>query len=108
MAVMKKRSMAGTNIPPVENQWAEIVPPQQVVTIQEARQVSGYVLHLRFSDGHEANVDFAPFLRASQHPDVRKYLDHEQFARYTLTHGSLMWGDFEMLFPLDDLYQGRV
>jgi hypothetical protein len=63
---------------------------------------------LRFSDGRIVTVDFEPFLRRSRHPDVRKYLDPESFQSYRLEHGDLMWGDFELCFPIADLYEGRI
>lgn len=108
MSLTEKRPLAGTNSTPIITEWAEAVPAQMVVAIAEVRSLGGHALHLRFTDGHETDVDFAPFLHASRHPDVRKYLDEGQFAHCTLEHGNLMWGDFDLLFPLADLYKGEV
>ncbi len=96
------------NSTPIKTEGAGAVPAQTVIAIEEVRSFGSYTLHLRFRDGHETTVDFAPFLRAARHPNVRKYLDEEQFARYKVEHGNLMWGDFDLLFPLADLYKGKV
>jgi len=108
MSITKKRTLANVGSTPITAEWGEAIPTPQVVAIVEVRHLGNYMLHLRFTDGHETGVDFAPFLHASQHPDVRKYLDDGQFARYQVEHGNLMWGDFDLLFPLADLYKGKV
>ena len=67
-----------------------------------------YRLELTFSDGHVSTVDFGPFLRGSLNPETRRFLDETRFQRFSLTHGNLVWGDHEMCFPIEDLYEGRI
>ena len=78
------------------------------VDVVRADYVDGYRLRVVFSDGHESTVDFGPFLTSSRHPDVRKFLDAAQFAQFTVRDGDLMWGDYDMIFPVADLYRGSV
>ncbi len=67
-----------------------------------------YCLHLSFSDGTERNVDFRPFLSAARHPTLRAFLDPARFAGYRLEYGDLVWGDYELCFPIADLYDNRL
>jgi hypothetical protein len=80
----------------------------KVVQIEAARCVAPYALHLRFDDGHESTVDFGPFLRGSVHPSIRAYLDLKRFKGFSLEHGVLQWNDFDLVFPMSDLYEGRI
>lgn len=80
--------------------------PLSIVRITPGR--SDYCLHLVFSDGAERQVDFLPFLSATRHPALRAFLDPARFADYRLEYGDLVWGDFEMCFPIADLYDNRL
>ena len=78
------------------------------LSITQARPEKGYKLSLSFNDGVERVVDFGPFLRAAQHPDLAKYRRPAQFKQFHLHHGNVMWGDYEMLFPVADLHEGKI
>ena len=67
-----------------------------------------YWLELTFSDGHVSLIDFAPFLRGSLNPATCRFLDEKRFKTFSLTYGNLTWGDYEMCFPIEDLYEGRI
>lgn len=79
-----------------------------VVNIVAAEQVAAFVLHLRFDDGTEQRVDFEPFLRHARHPAIRKFLDPALFGSYRLEYGELIWGDYELCFPMIDLYRNDL
>lgn len=53
-------------------------------------------------------MDFEPFLRTSQHPDIRKFLNPEQFATYRIQWGNLVWDDYELCFRLESLYENTI
>jgi len=36
------------------------------------------------------------------------YLDESKFKEYKIIDGNLNWNDYDMIFPIEDLYQGRV
>ena len=80
----------------------------KVLRTEGARHVSGYRLGLRFSDGHLSTVDFEPFLKNSAHPSIRAYLDLKRFKNFTLEDGVLHWNDFDLDFPMADLYEGKI
>ena len=75
--------------------------------VQEVRHLGGCRLEITFSDGHVQNVDFEPFLQQA-HPELRKYLDEKEFCRVAVEHGNLVWNDYEMCFPIEALYTGKL
>jgi hypothetical protein len=76
--------------------------------IDSAKYLSDYVIRIRFSNGKERLVDFKPFLSKSLHPSIKKYLDENKFSNFTLTDGNLNWNDYDLIFPLSDLYNGHI
>jgi hypothetical protein len=79
-----------------------------VVDIEAAEYEGGYKLRLVFSDGKERIVDFEPFLSNSLNPMIRKYLNLDNFKNFTVEYGDLMWNDYDLCFPIADLYEGRI
>lgn len=79
-----------------------------VIEIISAEYVADYKLRLRFSDGNERLVDFGSFLRDSLNPMIRTYLDLEKFKRFTVEYGDLQWNDYDLCFPIADLYEGWI
>ena len=80
----------------------------QALQIKKAIHVGGYKLKLVFSDGKEQIVNFEPFLENSLHPEIRKYLQPKIFKNFTIENGDLMWGDFDLIFPIIDLYENQL
>jgi hypothetical protein len=79
-----------------------------VLSIDSVDHLADYRLRLHFSDESVRDVDFAPFLRQSSHPEIRKYLDIKKFGEFRVIDGDLMWGDYELIFPLHKLYEGEM
>ena len=78
------------------------------VDIKSSRYIGDFAIRIFFSDGISKLVDFKPFLESSLHPSIRKYLDESKFNEYKIVDGNLNWNDYDMIFPIEDLYQGRV
>ncbi len=78
------------------------------VDIKSSRYIGDFAIRIFFSDGITKLVDFKPFLESSLHPSIRKYLDESKFNEYKIVDGNLNWNDYDMIFPIEDLYQGRV
>ncbi len=78
------------------------------LNITAAEQVGDYALRLSFDDGAVQTVDFKPFLSLSRHPDIRAYLEPARFAAYRIEYGELVWGDYDLCFPIADLYQNSL
>lgn len=79
-----------------------------VIEIHEAKYLGEYKIQLTFSDGKVQEIDFGPFLKKARNPMTNKFLDKNLFKQFHLDHGDLVWGDFEMCFPIWDLYEGRI
>lgn len=84
----------------------EMIPA--TINITTAEQVGDYALRLSFDDGTVQTVDFKPFLSLSRHPDIRAYLELERFSAFRLEYGELVWGDYDLCFPIADLYHNRL
>ena len=80
----------------------------QFLEVTEAKYVSGYKLLLTFNDGAVRVVDFGPFLAKARNPDTTDFRDLKKFKGFHLEHGDLMWGDYQMIFPIMDLYRGTI
>ena len=76
--------------------------------IDSAKYLSDYAIRIKFNDGNEKLVDFKPFLSKSLHPEIKKYLDENKFSQFSLTDGNLNWNDYDMIFPISDLYKGQI
>lgn len=79
-----------------------------VIDVQSAEYKKGYKVRLCFSDGQERIVDFEPFLQSSLNPMIRKYLNLEEFKRFSIKDGDLHWNDYDLCFPVADLYEGQI
>jgi hypothetical protein len=90
-----------TGLKPGTNEWCHF-------EVAEAKNVSGYKIRLTFSDGTVRVVDFAPFLWTARNPDTTDDRDSKQSSSFGLEDGDLIWGNFQVIFPILDLYEGRI
>lgn len=79
-----------------------------VISINKASYKSDYKIRLDFSDGTTQIIDFQKFLEESKNPMTNKYLDLKEFRSFRLEYGDLVWGDFELCFPIWDLHEGKI
>ena len=79
-----------------------------LINIVTAQQVGDYRIRLAFDDHTVQDVDFKPFLSSALHPAIRNWLAPEKFATFRLEYGELVWGDYELCFPLIDLYRNQL
>ncbi len=85
-----------------------ILSENSVVEIKKAEYAGGYRLRLLFSDNRERTVDFGSFLNSSANPMIKKYLNPDEFRKFTIEYGDLTWNDYDLCFPVADLYEGRI
>ena len=79
-----------------------------VISIIKAEYVREYKIKFLFSDGIEKTIDFSAFLNNAKNPMTRKYLDKKIFKKYSIEYGDIIWNDYEMCFPIWDLYEGKI
>lgn len=78
------------------------------VEVKHAQYLNGYKISIDFSDGKKSIVDFEPFL-SSKKGYLTKYQRPASFKRFKIENGNLVWGkDWDLIFPIDDLYKGRI
>lgn len=78
------------------------------IEIRNANYIGDYAIRLKFNDGTERLVDFKSFLNKSQHPSIKKYLKENLFSQFQIIDGNLNWNDYDLIFPVWDLYNGRI
>ncbi len=81
---------------------------EKLLKIDLAQYKGDYVVWVHFTDGTEKSIDFKPFLTNSLHPSIKKYLDKNEFKHFKIVDGNLNWNDYEMIFPVWDLYNGKI
>ncbi len=80
----------------------------KILEITKVEYLSDYKLNLLFNDGKRQIVDFEPFLKKSHHPEIQKYLDLNIFKQFRIRNGTLDWNDYDLCFPMADLYTGKI
>jgi hypothetical protein len=80
----------------------------ELLVIQTATYIGDYAIRILFNDGLTRLVDFKQFLESSLHPSIRKYLNEEKFKGYSIVDGNLNWNDYDLIFPIADLYEGKL
>lgn len=80
----------------------------QIIRIDSARYLGDFAVRLQFNDGTDRLVDFKPFLIKSLHPSIKKYLDETYFSNFQIVDGNLNWNDYDLIFSIWDLYQGKI
>ena len=79
-----------------------------LIEVKTARYIGDYAIRVTFSDGNSKLVDFKPFLENSLHPSIRTYLDETKFRNYQIVDGNLNWNDYDLIFPIEDLFHGKI
>lgn len=79
-----------------------------LIKIEKAVYLNDYRLELLFNDGKIIIVNLDEFLKKSANPKTRKYLNKNFFRKFKIELGDLVWGDYDMCFPILDLYEGKV
>lgn len=79
-----------------------------LLEVIEATQLSDSMLEVKFSDGKINQIDFKEFLSRSSPPEIRKYLDQDLFSTFEVKDGNVIWNDYDLIFPLADLYSGKI
>ena len=79
-----------------------------LISIISAEYIGNYQLNISFSDGIKKNIDFSNFLKQAKNPMTKKFLDKELFKTFSIEHGDIVWNDYEMCFPIWDLYEGNI
>ena len=81
----------------------------KAISVSKAAYIDGYKLEVEFNDNKKHVVDFGNFLNTHSHPQYNKYKKPENFKKFKIENGNIVWGkDWDMIFPVYDLYQGKI
>ena len=80
----------------------------KTIAITHATYLRKHEIHFSFSDQTERTIDFSGFLNRSRNPMTRKFLDKKLFKSFRIEFGDIVWSDYELCFPIRDLYDGNV
>ena len=72
--------------------------------ITAAHYLKDYKIEFEFNDETQTIVDFEPFLKHAKNPMLKKYLDLKEFKNFTVRDGDIDWNDYELCFPIADIY----
>jgi Protein of unknown function (DUF2442) len=79
------------------------------INVLNAEYIESYKLEIFFSNDKKKLVDFAAFLETHSHPQNNKYKKENNFKKFKIENGNVVWGkDWDMIFPVDDLYKGKL
>ncbi|NVO02893.1 MAG: DUF2442 domain-containing protein [Bacteroidetes bacterium] len=79
-----------------------------LIEIKSAKYIGDYAIRILFNDGLNRLVDFKSFLELSRHPSIHKYLDEDKFMQFEIIDGNLNWNNYDLIFPIADLYEGKI
>ena len=79
-----------------------------LIEVKSASYKNDYTLSIIFNDLSEKLIDFKPFLSKSHHPSISKYLNIDLFKSFEIKDGNLNWNDYDLIFPVYDLYEGNI
>lgn len=79
-----------------------------IIKITSAKFIIDYKINITFEDGEERLVDFYSFINKSLNPSIKNYLELKKFKTFEIKNGQLMWGDYELIFPVKDLYDNSL
>jgi Protein of unknown function (DUF2442) len=85
-----------------------LLPFIEQIEVKSAQYIGDFAIRIFFSNGIKRLVDFKPFLENSLHPSIHKYLTEKRFKEYQIIDGKLNWNDYDLIFPIEDLYKGKV
>ena len=80
----------------------------KIINIKKANYLNDYKIAFEFNDGVEKTIDFKNFILSSVHPDIKKYKNQKLFQKFNLDYGEIEWNNYELAFPIYDLYKGKI
>ena len=79
------------------------------IIVRDAKYKEDYLLEIIFADNKKKIVDFGEFLQTHSHPQYNRYKKIENFKKFKIENGNVVWGkNWDMIFPVYDLYKGKI
>jgi hypothetical protein len=78
------------------------------LNIKDVKYIGDFVMRIYFNSNENKLVDFKPFLMKASHPAIKKYTNENLFKQYKIVNGNLNWNDYDLIFPISDLYESKI
>lgn len=77
--------------------------------IIEAKPLGNLTVDLLFNDMTHQRINVGEFILKHPHPQYDKYLNEEEFRKFTIDDGNIVWGeDWDLIFPIEQLHLGAI
>jgi len=81
----------------------------KAISVISAKYTEAFKLEIFFDNNKKKVVDFEAFLQTHDHPQFNKYKKENNFKRFKIENGNIVWGtNWDMIFPVHDLYKGKI
>jgi hypothetical protein len=81
----------------------------KTIIVTGATYIQAYKVKIEFSDNTFRVIDFGPFLKENPHPQWDKYNNIDNFKKFKIENGNLVWGrNWDLIFPVSGLYTGNL
>jgi hypothetical protein len=81
----------------------------KTIIVTGATYIQAYKIKIEFSDNTFRIIDFGPFLKENPHPQWDKYNNIDNFKKFKIENGNLVWGrNWDLIFPVSGLYTGNL
>lgn len=81
----------------------------KTILVTGATYIQAYKVKIEFSDNTSRVIDFEPFLKENPHPQWDKYKNIDNFKKFKIENGNLVWGrNWDLIFPVSGLYTGNL
>jgi len=77
----------------------------KIVKITEAKYIDNYKIPFQFITNETKVIDFRAFLSNTPYNNEKKYLNLENFQKFRVEMGDLIWNDYDMCFQAKNLYK---
>jgi len=79
------------------------------ILVTGATLLQDFKINIEFSDNTCRVINFEPFLKENPHPQWDKYRNINQFKKFKIENGNLIWGrNWDLIFPVYSLYTGNL
>jgi len=77
--------------------------------IVKVEHIEEFKIKILFDDNTCQIIDIKPFLEKNPHPQWNKYNKIDNFKRFKVENGNVVWGkDWDLIFPVHQLYNGKI
>lgn len=81
----------------------------KTICVTGAEHLHDYVIEVQFSDRTKQIIDFKPQIDKIRVLEYKKFQEIEHFKSFDIENGNLVWGeDWDLIFPVDQLYKGKI